>query len=148
MELFRQAHAQAALPNLPTIPGYHTVWLTSTNPKDSLSFRRRLGYEPITPEEYVGFGEFATGVAGTPQAGLICVNEMVAFKLPIDLYNEYMQENHHYAPAREDEKLTDAAQQAKEHLQRKTGKSVELGDGIDGLEAMASIRVPDFTDQG
>jgi hypothetical protein len=147
MELFRQAHAQAALPDLPPIPGYHVCWLTSTNSKDSLSFRRRLGYEPIKPEEMVGFGEFATGGTGTPQAGLICVNEMVAFKLPIDVFNEYMQENHHYAPAREDEKLTDAAQQAKEALQRKTGKAVELGDGIDGLTTMASIRVPDFTDQ-
>jgi hypothetical protein len=147
MELFRQAHAQASLPDLPPIPGYHVCWLTSTNSKDSLSLRRRLGYEPIRPDEMVGFGEFAQGQAGTPQEGLICVNEMVAFKLPIDVYNEYMQENHHYAPAREDEKLTDAAQQAKEALLRKTGKAPELGDGIDALDAMASIQVPDFTDQ-
>ena len=107
--------------------------------------RRRLGYEPIKPEEMVGFGEFATGQGGAID-GLIHVNEMVAFKLPLELYQSYMEENHHYAPAREDEKLTDAAQQAKEHLQRKTGKAVELGDGIENLETMASIQVPDFTD--
>ena len=144
LELFRMAHAQAALPDLPPIPGFHVCWLTSTNSKDSLAFRRRLGYEPIKPEELVGFGEFAVGQGGTVD-GLVHVNEMVAFKLPLDIYNQYMQENHHYAPAREDEKLTDAAQQAKEHLQRKTGKAVELGDGVDMLETMASIQVPDFT---
>ncbi len=144
LELFRMAHAQAALPDLPPIPGFHVCWLTSTNSKDSLAFRRRLGYEPIKPEELVGFGEFAVGQGGTVD-GLVHVNEMVAFKLPLDIYNQYMQENHHYAPAREDEKLTDAAQQAKEHLQRKTGKAVELGDGVDMLETMASIKVPDFT---
>jgi len=107
--------------------------------------RRRLGYEPIKPEELVGFGEFAVGQGGTVD-GLVHVNEMVAFKLPLELYQAYMEENHHYAPAREDEKLTDAAVQAREALQRKTGKLPELGDGIDALENMASIPVPDFTD--
>jgi hypothetical protein len=144
LELFRMAHAQAALPDLPPIPNFHVCWLTSTNSKDSLAFRRRLGYEPIKPEELVGFGEFAVGQGGTVD-GLVHVNEMVAFKLPLDIYNQYMQENHHYAPAREDEKLTDAAQQAKEHLQRKTGKDVEVGEGVEMLETMASIQAPDFT---
>ena len=144
LELFRMAHAQAALPDLPPIPGFHVCWLTSTNSKDSLAFRRRLGYEPIKPEELVGFGEFAVGQGGTVD-GLVHVNEMVAFKLPLNIYNQYMQENLHYAPAREDEKLTDAAQQAKELLQRKTGKAVELGDGVDMLETMSNIQVPDFT---
>jgi hypothetical protein len=145
LALFRMAHAQAALPDLPPIPGYHVCWLTSTNSKDSLAFRRRLGYEPIKPEELVGFGEFAVGQGGTVD-GLVHVNEMVAFKLPLDVYNQYMQENHHYAPAREDEKLTDTAQQTAQTLARKTGKEVELGDGIEGLEHMASIPVPDFID--
>lgn len=144
LALFRMAHAQAALPDLPPIPGYHVCWLTSTNSKDSLAMRRRLGYEPIKPEELVGFGEFAVG-KGENIEGLVHVNEMVAFKLPLDLYQSYMEENHHYAPAREDEKLTDAAIQAREALQRKTGKLPELGDGIDALENMASIPVPDFT---
>lgn len=145
LQLFRMAHAQAALPDLPPIPGYHVCWLTSTNSKDSLAFRRRLGYEPIKPEELIGFGEFAVGQGGTVD-GLVHVQEMVAFKLPLDVYNQYMQENHHYAPAREDEKLTDSAQQAKEALQRSTGRDVEVGDGVDQLAQMASIPVPDFTD--
>jgi hypothetical protein len=143
LELFRMAHAQAALPDLPPIPGYHVCWLTSTNSKDSLAFRRRLGYEPIKPEELVGFGEFAVGVGGTVD-GLVHVNEMVAFKLPLDIYNQYMQENHHHAPAREDEKLTDSARQAREYLAKKTGKDAQVGEGVEMLDQMASIPVPDF----
>ena len=86
LALFRQAHAEAALPNLPTIPGYHSVWLTSNNSKDTLQARHRLGYEPMRPDEHPGFGEFAVGQGGVTD-GLIHVNEMVAYKLPIDLYN-------------------------------------------------------------
>jgi len=140
------AHAQAALPNLPPIHGYHVCWLTSNNSKDSLAFRRRLGYEPIKPEELVGFGEFAVGQGGTVD-GLVHVMEMVAFKLPMEVYNEYMRENHHYAPAREDSKLTDTAQQTKEHLERSTGRHVDTGGGLDQIDQMASIRVPDFSEE-
>jgi hypothetical protein len=143
LSLFRQAHAQSALPNLPPIPGYHVCWLASNNSKDTLSWRRRLGYEPIKPEEIVGFGEFAVGQGGTVD-GLVHVNEMVAFKLPIDIYHEYMVENHHNAPLREEGKLTDTARQTKEQANR-SGSRVELGDGVDALESLDSIRTPDFT---
>lgn len=150
MDLFRQLHAQAALPNLPPIPGFHVCWLTSTNTKDSLAMRHRLGYTPVLPEEIPGFGEFATGQGGVID-GLIHVNEMVAYKLPLDIWNEYMQWNHHYAPAEQDEKLTDSARQTREALQSRTGRSKwnEVGEGVDtdGLvDKMASISAPDFTE--
>lgn len=149
MDLFRQMHAQAALPDIPPIPGWHVCWLTSTNTKDSLAMRRRLGYEPIKPEEIPGFGEFATGQGGVTD-GLIHVNEMVAFKIPLDIWNEYMQWNHHYAPAEQDEKLTDSARQTKEVMQAQArSKWNEVGEGIDtnGLvDKMASVSAPDFTE--
>lgn len=149
MNLFRQMHAQSALPDIPPIPGYHVCWLTSTNSKDSLAMRRRLGYEPVQPEEMVGFGEFAVGKGGAVD-GLIHVNEMVAFKLPLDIWNEYMQWNHHYAPAEQDEKLTDSAKQTKEALQgRSASKWNEVGEGVDAnglVDRMASISAPDFTE--
>ncbi len=145
-ELFRQMHAQAALPNLPPIPGYHCVWLTSTNTKDSLAMRRRLGYEPIKPEELVGFGEFAVGQGGTVD-GLVHVNEMVAFKLPLHIYQEYMQYAHHDAPAEQDEMLTSQASEIAQKLKKK-GMRPDVGEGVDedGLVSkMASIEAPDFT---
>ncbi len=145
-DLFRQMHAQAALPNLPPIPGYHVCWLTSTNTKDSLAMRMRLGYEPIKPEELVGFGEFAVGQGGTVN-GLVHVNEMVAFKLPLHIYQEYMQYAHHDAPAEQDSMLTNTASEIAQKL-RKRGMNPDIGEGIDedGLVSkMASIEAPDFT---
>jgi hypothetical protein len=139
-------HAQAALPNLPPIPGYHVCWLTSTNTKDSLAMRMRLGYEPIKPEELVGFGEFAVGQGGTVN-GLVHVNEMVAFKLPLHIYQEYMQYAHHDAPAEQDSMLTNTASEIAQKL-RKRGMNPDIGEGIDedGLVSkMASIEAPDFT---
>lgn len=144
LEIFRAAHAQAALPDIPPIPGFHVVWLTSTNSKDSLQMRGRQGYVPVEPEDVKGF-EFVSD-KGAASDGLIRVNEMVAYKLPMHLYNLYMRENHHYAPAREETKLTDTAQQVKEQLSRK-GSNVDLGDGVEALRQLESIPVPDFSEE-
>lgn len=144
LEMFRAAHAQAALPDIPPIPGFHVVWLTSTNSKDSLQMRSRQGYVPVEPADVKGF-EFVSD-KGTHTDGLIRVNEMVAYKLPMHLYNLYMRENHHYAPAREETKLTDTAQQVKEQLSRK-GSNVDMGDGVEALRQLESVPVPDFSEE-
>lgn len=143
LELFRQSQAQACLPDIPPIPGYHSVWLTTTNSKDSIQMRTRMGYVPVTPEEVKGC-EFGVG-QGSLQDNLIRINEMAAYKLPLHLYNLYMQENHHYAPAREETKLTDTASQVKQQLAA-NGSRVDEGDGVEALRKMDSIAVPDFTE--
>jgi len=126
VEMFRQQLFQSALPDLPKLPGWHTCWLTTTNPRDSIQARLRLGYEPIKPEDVPGW-EYAAIKTGEWQ-GFIGVNEMLAFKLPQSLYLAYMREAHHDAPLREEEKLTDTAdfmaQQARSH-----GSNVMIGDG-------------------
>ena len=104
IEMFRNSFYQSALPDLPEIPGYHLCWLTTTNPRDSIQARFRLGYEPIKPEEVPGW-EYATIKTGE-YAGLIGVNEMIAAKLPERLYYRIMREAHHDAPLREEEKVT------------------------------------------
>lgn len=126
VEMFRQQFYQSSLPDLPKIPGWHCCWLTTTNPRDSIQTRMRLGYEPVKPEDVPGW-EYVTVKTGEWQ-GFIGVNEMLAFKLPISLYEKYMREAHHDAPLREEEKLTETAafmeQQAKASKSRLT-----LGDG-------------------
>ena len=126
VEMFRQQFFQSSLPDLPKIPGWHTCWLTTTNPRDSINMRIRLGYEPIKPEDIPGW-EYATLKTGD-WAGFIGVNEMLAFKLPISLYEKYMREAHHDAPLREEEKLTDTA----EFLERQASASkskLVMGEG-------------------
>ena len=103
IQMFRDAFYQSALPDLPEIPGYHVCWLTTTNPRDSVQGRFRLGYEPIKPEEIPGW-EYATVKTGE-YAGLVGVNEMIAAKIPDRLYLRFMREAHHDAPLREQEKI-------------------------------------------
>jgi hypothetical protein len=85
-----------------------------------------LGYQPIKPEDVPGW-EYATLKTGD-WVGLIGVNEMLAFKLPMSLYEKYMQEAHHDAPLREEEKLTDTAE-FMEQQARASKSKLMIGEG-------------------
>ena len=126
VEMFRQQFFQSSLPDLPKIPGWHMCWLTTTNPRDSIQMRMRLGYEPVKPEDVPGW-EYATLKTGD-WAGFIGVNEMLAFKLPISLYEKFMQEAHHNAPLREEEKLTDTAEFLEQQA-RSSKSKLQIGEG-------------------
>jgi hypothetical protein len=130
VEMFRQQLFQSALPDLPKIDGYHTCWLTTANPRDSIQSRIRLGYEPITAADAPGW-EYTTLKTGE-YAGLIGVNEMVAFKLPMRLYQAFMQEAHFHAPNREAEKLTAMTDTLRDQAERMGGQLIE-GDGYQAL---------------
>jgi hypothetical protein len=104
LDEFRKSFFQSVLPDLPPIDGYHVCWLTTTNPRDSIPGRIRLGYEPVKKEDIPGWA-YATMKTGE-YAGCIGVNEMIAFKLPMRLYEAYMREAHHIQPLYEEEKLT------------------------------------------
>lgn len=103
LELFRLALFQNQLPPLPDIPGFHTCWLTTTNPRDSIQGRIRLGYKLIKAEELPGWEHALVGTG--LYSGCIGVNEMVAAKLPLRLYEMYMTEAHHNQPLAEEGKL-------------------------------------------
>lgn len=137
VEMFRQQFFQSALPDLPKIPGWHTCWLTTTNPRDSIQNRLRLGYQPVKPEDVPGW-EYATIKTGDWN-GFIGVNEMLAFKLPLSLYEKFMQEAHHDAPNREEEKLTDTAE-FMEQQARASGSKLYEGDGMGDLRDKRSAR--------
>lgn len=137
VEMFRQQFFQSALPELPKLPGWHLCWLTTTNPRDSIPNRLRLGYEPVKPEDIPGW-EYATVKTGE-WAGFIGVNEMLAFKLPMSLYEKFMQEAHHDAPNREEEKLTDTAE-FMEQQARASGSKLYEGDGMGDLREKRQAR--------
>ena len=139
VEMFRQQFFQSSLPDLPKIPGWHTCWLTTTNPRDSIQGRIRLGYEPIKPEDVPGW-EYATMKTGE-YIGFIGVNEMLAFKIPLSLYRKYMQEAHHDAPAREESRLAETAEFLRKQAQE-SGSNVLEGDGIEAMRESATRRAP------
>lgn len=99
-EAYRKGLYQSHLPDLPPIPGFHVCWLTTMNPKDSIAARIRLGYELIKAAEIPGF-EFANVKTGE-YAGCVGINEMLAAKLPLQLYEDYMTISHHEQPLEEE----------------------------------------------
>lgn len=132
LDMFRQSLFQSALPDLPEIPGYHVCWLTTTNPRDSIHSRRSLGYVPVEPEEVPGW-EYASHKTGE-YAGMIGVNEMVAFKLPLRLYEIYMREAHHERPLAEQQKLADTADFIRAQA-KQMGADVYEGDGFSSMRS-------------
>jgi hypothetical protein len=137
--MFQQQMHNDVLPDIPEIPGYHVCWLTTTNPSDSIQRRMRLGYEPITAADVPGM-EFATVKTGD-WVGMIGVNEMLAFKLPVHLYQMYMKEAHHDAPLREEDKLEDVANMLRDQA-RSTGGALIEEEGT--ADIRQSARAPVF----
>lgn len=130
VEMFRQQFFQSVLPDLPKIPGFHVCWLTTANPRDSIQSRIRLGYQLITPDDVPGW-DYVTIKTGD-YAGYIGVNEMIAAKLPEELYYRFMEEAHHHAPMSEDEKLTAMSDSLKSQAEAYGARIIE-GDGMQAL---------------
>lgn len=138
LDALRMQAFQSHLPNLPQIPGYHVCWLTTTNPRDPIFGRVRLGYEPIKSEDVPGF-EHATLKSGEWE-GCIGVNEMVAFKIPLHLYEMYMTEVHHTAPQGEEEKIHSAMQEAAEQAKRVNKAAILMTE--EGTAALGQVPAP------
>lgn len=136
LEVFKQRFAQAELPDIPPIPGFHVCWLTTTNPRDPVHGRLRLGYELLRAEEVPGY-EYVSLKTGE-YAGCIGINEMVAAKLPEALYQMFMQSAHHDQPMEQAndiyESLEDMQQRAAEHK-----ANVKIDGGFDQLKADTRI---------
>jgi hypothetical protein len=127
LEMFRMNLYNDALPSIPDIPGYHVCWLTTTNKNDTIQMRIRLGYELIRGDDVPGM-DLVTQKTGE-YAGCVAVNEMIAARLPLSLYYRYMQEAHHDAPLREEDKLAETAEIMREQAERSGGRLFE-GDGM------------------
>lgn len=123
LEMFRRQMFNDALPDLPHIEGYHLCWLTTTNKNDPITKRLRLGYELLKAEEVPGMDLIAN--PSGEFAGCVSINEMVAAKLPMSLYQAFMREAHHDAPRRDEEILTERAEAMKADAEAAGGKLLE-----------------------
>jgi hypothetical protein len=139
LDMLRGQFFQSSLPDLPKLPGYHNIWLTTTNPRDPIHGRIRLGYEPIKATDIPGWEHSA--IKSGEWEGFIGVNEMLAFKLPDRLYQMYMKEAHHDAPQREEEKLSSTLDVIRQQAER-SGARVEAGNGTEELGT--EVPVPIF----
>lgn len=130
LEFFRDSLNQSVLPDLPKMAGYHVFWATTTNARDSIQWRIRIGYRPIRAEETPGWQ--GVTITSGEYAGVIAVNEMLAMRIPMSLYNKYMREVHHTLPMQEQEKIRQQIRRVSEDAARRGSKVVE-GEGMNEL---------------
>ena len=143
VQMFRDTLARTSLPMLPPIPGYHVCWLTTSNPRDNIAQRTAIGYEPITEADMPNMKHLR--VKDGEMAGYISINEMVAFKIRVELYQRYMMINHHDAPLEEEEKLESQIEQLQAMAAQVKGRIVAADGGSTQIRQMA--RRPSFLTQ-
>ena len=137
---FRSEWLQEALPTPPEIPGFHLCWLSTTNQYDPIHKRLRLGYMPVKAEEVHGFETYR--VKSGEHEGFVACNEMILYKLPIDVYQDLMAEMHHYAPLDEQEKVQ-VQQDQMLGAKDSRGKPLVMIEG-DGMKFDQTAKVPVF----
>ena len=141
-EMYAASHYQSILPDLPIIPGFHTFWATTTNGRDSVHQRLRMGYSVLRVEECPGWE--GIGVQAANFTDVVGVNEMIAMKIPLSLYRRFMRHSHHDLPLQEEEKLRHQVEELKEQLSARNSKVFE-GDGTaEEFARNASRPVPQF----
>ena len=131
-KMWKDEWVQSALPNAPKIPGWHLCWLSTTNAYDGIDKRIRLGYVPVMEQDVKGFENYR--VKAGEHTGYIACNEMILYKIPMDLYQDVMAHFHHEAPLEEANKIRLQAEQAvgRDSSGRKLGQ-VE-GEGLDDID--------------
>lgn len=145
LAMYRMQTFQAALPDLPKIPGWHLIWLSTQNQYDPINRRMNLGYVPLKPSDVPGWDSSHFTLKTGEWAGYIGWNEMLAFKIPQDLYAKYMKHSHYDAPNQEESRLKMTAMQMREEAERHKGRLI-LGEG---MEEIGSDRppAPTFSDE-
>jgi hypothetical protein len=133
-KMWKDEWTQSALPKTPEIPGWHLCWLSTTNSYDSIDKRIRLGYVPVKAEEIGGFENFK--VKAGEHVGYVACNEMLLFKIPMDIYQEVMAHFHHEAPLEDANKIRVQA----ESIQGRDSSGKRLGQ-VEG-EGLGEIDKP------
>ena len=131
-KMWKDEWTQSALPNVPEMKGWHLCWLSTTNAYDSIDKRIRLGYVPVKADEMTGFDNYR--VKSGEQTGYIACNEMILYKIPMDLYQDVMAHFHHDAPLEEANKIRlQAEQQVGRDSRGKPLGQIE-GEGLDNID--------------
>lgn len=139
MELL-SAQLQTKLPDPPKKPGWHRLYVSTTNTVTPPEYFLRLGYRPVKQSDWPGFENFAQAGTGKFSNG-ISVKEMVLFEIPEERYQQFMRILHHKNPAEEEEMLRSS-------IENKFGDERaeirEIGSGTDKL-GRQRVRPPVFT---
>lgn len=121
--MLRQGFFQVALPDLPKRPDVHRMWLTTTNPRDPIAARLRMGYRLLRLED-LGPGWEQQKATSGDYAGCIVINEMIAAEIPMALFQRYMTELHHTMPAEQERGIRGQLDAYNEQLAEKGSRLV------------------------
>jgi len=101
--LLRKVGVQEVLPTPPDMPGWHMCWVSTTNSTDPVHKRLQVGYQPVKITEVPGFEQYK--VDGGQFDGCIACNEMLLFKIPMDVYNDLMCIYHFDMPLEQEQAI-------------------------------------------
>lgn len=135
LERFRQNMYTGVLPDLPEMPGYHVCWLSTTHPSDTIAKRLHMGYELISLAEYPALAH--ASVKTGEYAGCIGINEMIAARIPEELYQGYMEIAHHEAPRDLEESQVRKVDDLGEAARREKTALIVEGDGNEDMRRSA-----------
>lgn len=138
---FQAEFTQEALPKVEGDPNWHYCWLSTTNQYDTIHSRMRLGYQAVMSDELPGFEHLK--VKEGEHVGHVSCNEMILYKLPMDIYQDYMAEKHHYQPMEEAGKIKVQQEQLLNSARDSNGKSLIRAEG-DFIEGEKDIPAPIF----
>lgn len=135
----RQDWVQELLPTPPKIPGYHAVWLSTTNSMDPIYKRMQRGYIPVTSAEVGGFGSSEIVKDGEFK-GCIACNEMLLFKIEEQTYQDLMTIFHHDMPLEQARGIYDRVNGSQEVDSNGQNLAIVEGDFNSLGQQHASIR--------
>lgn len=131
------------LPTPPRMPGYHLFWATTTNTKDTVEQRQRLGYEFVTQSELPDFN-LSTQKSGETTTDRIMVNEMVLMKINETDWEDDMMYKHHDLPNESIDNLKNRVSVMQDGRGRNVGYTGgEFQNGqADGFATLNKYRAP------
>lgn len=126
------------MPQLPVIPGFKTIWLSTTHKQDTISRRKKLGYTEIRPEEAPDLAAYST--QSGDNAGAIICEELMAFKLPEELWFKYMNHFHHTKPLMDEAGIKEEIERIQEQAAAFKGRVEFEGGASSGFHDMGRNR--------
>jgi hypothetical protein len=130
------------LPPIPHIPGFHGFWATTTNGKDTVENRQRLGYSFITRAELPDFC-LNSQKSGELTEDRIMVNEMVAMKISQEDWEDDMMYKHYDLPSESIKNLKDSVHIGQDGRGRSVAYSGgEFSNGVADGYAMTKLNAP------
>jgi len=142
-KMWSEEWTQSALPKLPEMEGWHPCWLSTTNSYDSIDKRIRLGYVPVKADELPGYEDYR--VKSGEHVGYISCNEMLLFKIPMEIFQDVMTHMHHDKPREEAEKVMIQMENLQGQRDSNGRRLMEIeGEGIGSIDKQPS-KIPVFS---